>query len=65
MPTQVTGPYTALVNGKSTGFAGCSDTKVCPNAAHCLRADPQLKHRSQMLFDGRCGSFILVPKEPA
>lgn len=56
--TQVTGKFTAMVDGKSTGLAGCANTSSCPNAQRCLRSDAQLAMRVQHLHDGRCGSFI-------
>ena len=41
---QVTGPYSAQVDGKPTGLAGCA-AGSCPRAPRCLRADAALAMR--------------------
>lgn len=40
--------FQAVVNGRSTGLAGCSQSAECPKAATCLRADELLKTRFAM-----------------
>jgi len=54
------GSFQAVVNGKPTGLAGCTQSGECPKAANCLRADAQLIIRFAMT-DGplmQCERFI-------
>ena len=57
---RVTGPGTALINGQSTGLAGCLSAGQCELAPLCLRAAPELEHRITHRADGRCRSYIPV-----
>lgn len=59
--TRVTSPYTAIIDGRPTGLAGCA--YQCGRA--CLRLDPMLrKDRSLYAPKGNfCGNFI--PEPPA
>ena len=63
--TRVTGPYKAVIDGKTTGLAGCSDADACERASFCLRADPALKYRAPHMHDGKCNAFISKAKEAA
>ena len=61
---RVTGPYSAIVDGKSTALAGCKSVTGCEVAHLCLRADQTLA--SKALFPkvgGRCQCFIAVEVE--
>ena len=52
--------FQAVVNGKPTGLAGCTQSGECPKAGNCLRAAAQLTFRSAMT-DGplvNCERFI-------
>lgn len=40
--------FSAVVNGKPTGLAGCTRTAECWRSAQCLRADERLKSRADM-----------------
>jgi hypothetical protein len=58
-------PYTAMVDGRWTGLAGCSlmHQSQCESAAKCLRADPQLARPeypqpAKMVMVSRCTLFI-------
>jgi hypothetical protein len=53
----------AIVNGKKTGLAGCSDAGRCDQAASCLRADAQLTYQARFLEGGRCAVFIPSGKQ--
>ncbi len=44
MANEITGAYSAKVNGKPTALAGCA-VGNCPRAQRCLRADPLLAMR--------------------
>ena len=53
--TKVVGPYAAIIDGESTGLAGCGSTD-CPRS-NCLRKDPQLANREPFKAEG-CRYFI-------
>ncbi len=40
--------FSAVVDGKPTGLAGCERTGECPRAASCLRADARLTYRADL-----------------
>ena len=46
---RITGPYTAEVNGRSTGLAGCSNL-TCRSA--CLRKSTKLEIRNDLCRHG-------------
>lgn len=52
--------FHAIVNGKPTGLAGCSQSAACDRAAGCLRADLRLTYRAEMRAPGagECSMFI-------
>lgn len=61
MKNTVTSKFMAIVDGKSTGLAGCHNT-LCANRNDCLRADQQLQqdynfHHKDELF---CTKFIPI-----
>lgn len=37
--TRIISPYSAIIDGKKTGLAGCGSASLCDRAAYCLRAD--------------------------
>ena len=45
MKNTITSAYTAIVDGKFTGLAGCANSDLCQLASNCLRADQQLAMR--------------------
>lgn len=51
----------AMVGGKVTGLAGCSDSERCARADQCLRADYALTYRVQLDTDVNTCRF-LIPK---
>lgn len=55
----------AMVNGKPTGLAGCTDFRRCPRADNCLRAANKLGYRASFLGkDGlTCNAHISVRRE--
>ena len=57
---RIINPYVAIINGKSTGLAGCSRSATCPSAGGCIRANNQLKVRENMnsLSEKNCRFFI-------
>jgi hypothetical protein len=57
---RVTSPFTAIVDGQSTGLAGCKSMR-CPRRADCIRADGQLTHSVDFRVTGSCSYFI--PRE--
>ncbi|MDQ0022954.1 hypothetical protein J2X90_000740 [Variovorax paradoxus] len=57
---RITGGGLAVIDGKSTGLAGCSDSAKCERADYCLRADMRLSYRASNLHEGKCYSFIAV-----
>jgi hypothetical protein len=59
---KVISPYMAVVNGKTTGLSGCSDSDHCNKASFCLRSNPALKSRNpHMGAKGACR--YLIPLE--
>lgn len=52
--------FIAIVGGKPTGLAGCTQTAACPKASECLRADSRLGYRTAMgpNLDNKCYAFI-------
>lgn len=53
--------FDAVVNGKPTGLAGCTQTADCERAVHCLRADPRLPYRAPIRGTERwCTKLIPV-----
>lgn len=56
---RVTGPYTAIVNGKETGFAGCASAKDCPKASHCLRSSLDLRYRAHHRQSGSDCQYMI------
>ncbi len=54
--------WNAIVDGKPTGLAGCTQSTDCPRAGHCLRADSRLPYRAAMSLPGtgECRAFILA-----
>lgn len=55
---RVTSPFGAVVDGRKTGLAGCSQSGDCPRAAYCLRADSALSMRATMRTTEHCTMFI-------
>lgn len=62
MENEITGAYSARVNGKPTALAGCA-VGNCPRAQRCLRADAALAMR----YSHNCGSDggFFIPIAPA
>lgn len=53
--------FSAIVDGKPTGLAGCTRADSCCRARWCLRADPRLPHRADMAHGWptyECRAFI-------
>lgn len=48
---QIIDSYTAMVNGKRTGLAGCSNADKCEKSGECLRTSPML----ELLHAHECG----------
>jgi hypothetical protein len=49
MQNQITDSGRAIINGKATGLAGCSQAAGCDRASTCMRADSRLTaHRAPM-----------------
>jgi len=57
---RINGGFSAVIDGKPTGLAGCSDSAKCDRAAYCIRADMRLTYRVGNLHEGKCYSFIAV-----
>jgi len=57
---RIINPYVAIINGTSTGLAGCSRSTTCLSAGGCIRANEQLKVREDMnpLSDANCRLYI-------
>lgn len=55
-PNRVVSPYTAIVDGKRTGLAGCS--VQCPRRYWCLRSDSTLAMRVAHQGGQACVHFI-------
>lgn len=62
---RVTSGFTAIIDGKPTGLAGCSDANKCERAAYCIRSNPGLAYRTENLYEGKCYSFIAVHHQGA
>ena len=62
MANEITGAYSARVNGKPTALAGCA-VGNCPRAQRCLRAD----HGLAMRHPHNCGAEgqFFIPIAPA
>lgn len=56
---RIAGPYMALIGGKPTGLAGCSNSGSCARSAHCLRADAALQMRAPHQCDNTRSFLIL------
>jgi hypothetical protein len=54
--------YNAIVEGRPTGLAGCTQSNGCSRAPQCLRADARLPYRVAMALPGtgECRAFILA-----
>ena len=52
----------AMVDGKPTGLAGCTDFRRCARADNCLRAASKLNYRASFIgTDGlTCNAYISV-----
>lgn len=49
----ITSPGGAIIDGKPTGLAGCTQAPECDRAAGCMRADKALTaHRAPMRAEG-------------
>lgn len=56
---KITGPYSAIVDGQSTGLSGCINAYRCDRIGTCLRANNNLKH----VVDLGCKDFIYYIEE--
>jgi hypothetical protein len=54
------GQFSAVIDGKPTGLAGCKQAATCPRAERCIRADERLPYRAIMALPGtgECRAFI-------
>ena len=52
--------FNAIINGKPTGLAGCTQAAECSRSASCIRADARLPYRAVMSLPrtGECRAFI-------
>jgi hypothetical protein len=53
--------FQAIVNGKPTGLAGCSQSAECDRAVRCLRADLRLTYRAEMRSPGTGECLMFIP----
>ncbi|KZX57702.1 hypothetical protein A3709_18945 [Halioglobus sp. HI00S01] len=54
---RVISAYQAIVDGKTTGLAGCDQANSCPRP--CLRKDPQLARGMTGRNPASCKNFIV------
>lgn len=55
---RVIGGYSAVIDGRFTGLAGCANSDRCGLGSRCLRADKQLQMRENFRVHPECGLFI-------
>jgi len=58
----IKGPYTAIINDRPTGLAGCANHAQCLLGERCLRADPRLELRIHFTPEG-CRVYIPVTED--
>ena len=55
--------FSAVIDGKPTGLAGCTRAHECARAQRCLRADARLQYRADMSYQqptADCRAFIPI-----
>ena len=56
--TRVTSPFSAVIEGKPTGLAGCATQSRCAKPQACMRAHPLLELLAAHQGGENCPSFI-------